>query len=78
MNLHELADALDEQWTMLADIQAEVEALRDALVKRDETMRGLIQHCARLVDEKEDLMRAMGIYGLVLRANREASQELKP
>jgi len=71
MKLEELADSLDEQWSMLADMQAEIEALRIAIAKKDATLMQMLKHCERLVRDKEDMMRAIGIYNLVMESRGE-------
>jgi hypothetical protein len=56
----DLADSLDELWSMLADLQAQVQALGQQLGARDRMNLLMVQHVQRLTREKQALMVHLG------------------
>lgn len=63
--------AVDELFEALALTNAAIAALHKKVDRAREVNLETLAHCKRLVQKDEDMMRSMGIYGLVRRANDE-------
>lgn len=63
--------AVDELFEALALTNAAIAALHKKVDRAREVNLETLAHCKRLVQKDEDMMRSMGIYGLVRRANEE-------
>lgn len=61
--------AMDELFEALGTTNAAVAALHKRLDRQREVALETLRHCERLVKKDADMMRSMGIYGLVQRAN---------
>lgn len=64
-------ELLTEVYELLLAQDEKIDALGQMLKREREVTRQTLAHCERLVKKDEDMQRAMGIYGLVRRANEE-------
>ena len=65
-------ELLTEVYELLLAQDEKIDALGQMLAREREVTRQTLAHCERLVKKDEDMQRAMGIYGLVRRANESA------
>lgn len=62
--IEELADSLDELYMMLAEQKEMIEALQNQLSERDKMNVLMVKHVQRLVEEKEFLLKHIGMLSL--------------
>lgn len=67
----DLLASLDELFEALAYTNAAIAELHKKVDRQREVTLETLAHCRRLVEKDADMMRSMGIYGLVRRANDE-------